>query len=308
MNTSYVLRSLRKIEEDGGFDLDVVDGGVRAQPWDRPNDRVIAELVNEKGPRYTICEGEAGGYVLRVYSHGDYEYSPSLDRVTFFPADESDYSFAPLFLSGAVPSFVLMMRGVLVLHASSVELAGEAIAFAGRSGVGKSTVAAAVCTQGGKLIGDDVAVVRALDGIAVVRLGTEEVRLRPAAAALAAHFDEHVKSATTDERLAIRPTRPAELEYPLRAIVLPFPNRAIDAPVVTLLSPAQSAFEVARYTRIENWQRADDLKRFFDLSAEVVSCTSVLRLDIPWGIERYEEIGRNVAGALEPYLVKGASG
>ena len=50
---------------------------------------------------------------------------------------------------------LLWQRGGLLLHASGVELGGKAIAIAGPSGIGKSTLARALLERGGRLIGDD---------------------------------------------------------------------------------------------------------------------------------------------------------
>ncbi len=63
------------------------------------------------------------------------------------------------FLVGTVFGILLHQRGLVVLHASGVELDGCAALFLGASGAGKSTLAAALMQRGYRLITDDFCVV-----------------------------------------------------------------------------------------------------------------------------------------------------
>jgi hypothetical protein len=58
-------------------------------------------------------------------------------------------------LLGPVLALLLHLRGMLVLHASAIDLGGRAVAFAGHKGAGKSTTAAAFVAQGHRLLADD---------------------------------------------------------------------------------------------------------------------------------------------------------
>lgn len=64
-----------------------------------------------------------------------------------------------LFMLGSVFGFLCLQRGLLPLHASCVTFGGRTIAFAGPSGVGKSTMAALLLARGAKLLSDDVTVI-----------------------------------------------------------------------------------------------------------------------------------------------------
>jgi hypothetical protein len=59
-------------------------------------------------------------------------------------------------LLGMCLALLLVQRGLLVLHASAVSLAGGAVAFVGEKGHGKSTMAATLFGRGHPLITDDV--------------------------------------------------------------------------------------------------------------------------------------------------------
>jgi hypothetical protein len=59
-------------------------------------------------------------------------------------------------LLGPVMSLLLHLRGMLVLHASAVNVAGKSAVFLGAKGAGKSTTAAALVSAGHHLLTDDV--------------------------------------------------------------------------------------------------------------------------------------------------------
>lgn len=59
-------------------------------------------------------------------------------------------------LLGPVMGWLLHLRGLFVLHASSVEWKGKTVSFLGDKGAGKSTTAASFLKAGAKLITDDL--------------------------------------------------------------------------------------------------------------------------------------------------------
>src|SRR5215470_11023862 len=63
---------------------------------------------------------------------------------------------AATYLLGPVMGFVLLLRGVVCLHASAVVIGDQAIALLGPAGSGKSTTAAAFSNQGYSVIAEDV--------------------------------------------------------------------------------------------------------------------------------------------------------
>jgi hypothetical protein len=76
------------------------------------------------------------------------------------PAPGTPEETARHLLLNQVLPLVLSRRGRLVLHASAVSWNGKVSAFIGRSGAGKSTMAAACAAAGAKIVTDDCLVLR----------------------------------------------------------------------------------------------------------------------------------------------------
>lgn len=82
-----------------------------------------------------------------------------------------------LFLLGSLFGLLCHQRGLLPLHASAVLIDGQAVAFAGPSGIGKSTLAAAFAARGYTVVADDVVVVDGSTGRPMVRPAIPRLRL-----------------------------------------------------------------------------------------------------------------------------------
>lgn len=86
--------------------------------------------------------------------------NPNGRRVWAFWSLETPFSNVVALLQGSVLGRVLLLRGVLCLHASVVNLNGKAIAIVGHSGQGKSTTAAAFAQLGFPILADDIAALK----------------------------------------------------------------------------------------------------------------------------------------------------
>lgn len=96
---------------------------------------------------------------------------------------EADDDVLRLFLLGSAFGAVLHQRGYLPLHGNGILYNGECIAFLGRSGIGKSTLAAAFVKRGYRLLTDDVCTIKTFpDGRAMVLPGFPHVKLMKDAA------------------------------------------------------------------------------------------------------------------------------
>ena len=115
------------------------------------------------GTLWTAFYRTNDGYLLRFPDLADFQVSADALHVTGFPVPEvSDATVQHLYLNQVLP-LVLSKQGKLVFHASAVEVAGGAIAFAAESGRGKSTLAASFAVSGFRFLTDDGLVVEPTD-------------------------------------------------------------------------------------------------------------------------------------------------
>jgi hypothetical protein len=100
-------------------------------------------------------------------------------EVIISAAPGADLSVIRLYLVGKVFATLLYQRGLLVLHASSVEVDGRTVAFMGTSYFGKSSIAASMVKCGHRLVADDVTAVDMGDGRPLAIPGYPQVKLDP---------------------------------------------------------------------------------------------------------------------------------
>lgn len=150
---------------DGNGPVDVI---IRLGKVDPPNE------AKAKGPFFQATSDDVHlcrNGVARVLVHKGKEIVVDLDP------DAKPISVRFLILSAAMAS-ILHQRGLLVLHASAVEIDGAGIIFLGSPGSGKSTIAAAMHSRGRRVLSDEVVAVlsgepRVLSGIPLIRLVQE---------------------------------------------------------------------------------------------------------------------------------------
>src|SRR5687768_9479856 len=135
----------------------------------------------------------AGQPVLRVFRllGGKYHHFFYADN-TEFVVDHSGTkiwaSWSPpltiedtaTYLLGPIMGFVMLLRGIVSLHASAVVVGSEAVALVGPAGSGKSTTAAAFSANGFKILADDVVTLDDRAGDFLVRPAYPCIRLWPA--------------------------------------------------------------------------------------------------------------------------------
>ena len=98
-------------------------------------------------------------------------------EIVVIPAQDASERLIQHSLAGSVMAILLYQRGLFVLHASAVNINGSAVAFLGKSGEGKSSMAAALHLQGCGVIADDVVAVTLDQGPATMFPGFPQIKL-----------------------------------------------------------------------------------------------------------------------------------
>jgi hypothetical protein len=105
-----------------------------------------------RGPDWAMEEGR---FLLAIPGVARILISGGRDIAFDIDANAEDGE-AAIFLLGTAFGILLQQRGHLVLHASAVEVNGQAVLFSGPSGAGKSTLAAALSRDAHSFFADDV--------------------------------------------------------------------------------------------------------------------------------------------------------
>lgn len=268
----------------GAPDVTIRIGDPMVATQDLPAGELVLHLVTDKQLYSAACHGHE--YVLRFYGTCDFVIGADLTTVTVRVVEGTDPAVVAVLAAGTMLSFVLILRGHPVLHASAVQIGDAALAFVGASGMGKSTTATLMCADGARLITDDVLRLDLESGRALCHLGATELRLRKAAGDLTAMFSKTpTRRLTGDARDAIR-MRPATTDrLPLAGIVVPIPDHTGDrtTPELMLLDEMAALMTLLRFPRILGWMDPQVNGRQFQQLGAIVRDVPVYLARLPWG-------------------------
>ena len=154
----------------------------------------IVHLINQEASPYYLEPGfeekEPPHVVVTILSGGKYYYF-NYDGTAQFVCDRQAtvvwgnwqepfvLEDAALYLLGPILGFMLRLRGVTCLHASSVVVDGGALAITGQSGTGKSTLASALAAEGYPVLTDDILPLMFDQGHVYALPGYPRIRLYP---------------------------------------------------------------------------------------------------------------------------------
>lgn len=263
-------------------DLEIVWHEDRIARPDCPTGRVLAELSLPGGEGYSHIAAN-GGYLLCYHRVCDVLVRPDLRWLEVRLAAGANPALVPILLAGNALAFVLMLAGECVLHASAVRMDGRALAFAGGSGKGKSTLAALFCGGGATLVTDDI--LRLEHGPPGPRCfpGGVEIRLRPGAGDLAATSGAAHVETTADSRTALRYNAGDPGTPPLHAIVIPLPARGRAHLAVRQLEPREALVALLGSPRVGGLEAPELLARQLHSIARVAATVPLYEALVPWG-------------------------
>lgn len=275
---------VRRPAVHGEIDLRVERGEVVGSTGEVPEGDLMAQWTTDSGLTASFVRRSDGSQLLRFEATCDVVVDPSARRLTVHMHEGTPEAMGGVLVGGTVLSWVLMVRGACLLHASAVDVGGRAVAFVGSSGMGKTTLATLLCRGGGLLITDDVLRLTP-DGAGdhLCSLGATELRLRDSAAALADEFGEAARRSTADARQALSVPIATDEDVPLSALLIPRPNRETSELTLTRVPPSGAALSLLSFPRILGIRDTSMLSGQFMQMAELVERVPVLVADVPWG-------------------------
>lgn len=181
-------------------------------------------------------------------------------------------------------SFALVKQGLEPLHATAVVVDGQAIAFLGDSGFGKSTLAGCFLADGHELVTDDLLVLRISSAGLRAYPGPPRIKLFPAMARRFLGNQAAGVPMNPQTRKLVLPLRPEQLcsePVPLKAIYViqsPRESRRKQSIRLIALDPRQAFIELLRNTYNYLHLAPDRLQRHFTQVSSLANTVRFMKL------------------------------
>jgi hypothetical protein len=281
INSALALPELMPAE--GRADLIVRLGKVELANLDRSASGCIRATSGE----VHLFWKEAGAFLVRDGR-----------EIVVDPAQGIDERILRLVVLGPGLGALLYQRGWLTLHASSVDVGGEVVAFLGEKGEGKSTMAAALCARGHHLVADDITAVRVTDvGDPSAYPGYPQLKLWPdAVASLGEDPDTIPQLVPVAQKRARRVTTGFAIKpLPLRRIYV---LGGGDSPEITPLRPQEALVQLIRHTYGRELLQAVESRSHFLRCTRVVNKVPINSLNRPYTLFGLSDVARLVEDDL----------
>ena len=195
-----------------------------------------------------------------------------------------------VYLLGQALSFALVKRGFEPLHATAVAVEGQAVAFLGDCGFGKSTLAAALLQAGYRLLTDDLLLLQTTPRGILAYPGPARIKLFPEMASkLMGKGSSGVPMNPQTQKLIVGLNADSMCgeAVPLAAVyVLASPNEGAGGGICTAPISRREAF-VTLLGSAFNYVISDParLRRQFDSMQRLANATTIRRLGYPRSLE-----------------------
>jgi hypothetical protein len=139
----------------------------------------LSAMPRQRQSSFEFSELFDGSSYLRWEDVGEAVVSKSGRSITCHPYSQTHAESFCVYLLGQILSFAFVSNGFEPLHSTAVVIAGQAIAFLGDCGLGKSTLAASFLEAGYRLLTDDLLVLKLTPGGILAYPGPARIKLFP---------------------------------------------------------------------------------------------------------------------------------
>lgn len=244
-------------------------------------------LEQIEGSWYSLGRLSDGSVYARWPKVGEFLVSNNGLQIHCRQADVAHTESFQVYLLGQALSFALVKCGFEPIHATVIDVHGEAVVFLGDSGFGKSTLAASFISAGYSVLTDDLLMMRITDDGILAYPGPARIKLFPAnaksflgeaARGVRMNPDTEKLIIPLNERQTCSTPLPVAAVYSLAAPRDRYRKQSIR---IEPLSPRESFMELVKNTFNRRILDADRLTRQLAQTARLSTLLSVRRLTIP---------------------------
>jgi hypothetical protein len=160
-----------------GQPLGVID--LRSGPQDFFRDAVQGSLMTDRTVWHKLARLADGSSYMHWRDLGEFLVSVDGRQITCRKLPEAAMESFQVYLLGQALAFALVKQGFEPLHATTMEVHGRAVAFLGKSGFGKSSLAACFLENGHALVTDDMLILQESGDGHVAHPGPNRIKVFP---------------------------------------------------------------------------------------------------------------------------------
>lgn len=244
-----------------------------------------------------VARSSKGQYLLTF--GGQIDFLVAEDGLRIVSPEDSGVSqetLDTLYFNQVLP-LALSRQGKLVLHAACVEVGEAGLAFVGKSGQGKSTLAASFARNGHRFLTDDGLQIEEASGEIVVQPSRASVRLWDDSRDAVLHSDRvaapPVEYTSKSRFLADQSLAYCDQPRALRVAYLLGDGTATE-PTISPVRASEAMVELVKYSFLLDIEEREALTRHFSQLSRLVSAVKVFRLDYPRDYDALPEVRRAI--------------
>lgn len=146
LSSDWVLPRLKAVADPRPVDVQIKKAAI--SPSGIPNPRVAFPSLQLAPDTAWLSIDQVGRFLVT-----------SGERIEVDPDPDADLQSVLLYVLGSCLGAIMHQREQLILHANAIDVGGQALVFAGPSGIGKSTIAACFYKKGYRVLADDLTVI-----------------------------------------------------------------------------------------------------------------------------------------------------
>lgn len=272
------------------YDIEVRWGKGKVSSERTSAGEILAKVDFGNGRGYTLTD-TGTGYIYCSHQMCEFWIDYNLHSVYVHLFDGVCSEIAGLLLEGNIIASILTLAGECILHASAVTIGSSALAFVGGAGMGKSTLAALLCANGGRFITDDLLRLQANGTDFCCFPGTGQIRLhKDIAESFVEGFSAVVSTETLpDARIGVKIADDSSMP-PLAGIVIPYPSPDCKELKLERLSRSMALLYLMAFPRVQWLQERKYLQRRLDFFGCLTTSIPIFKAEIPWRLPFSEEL------------------